>query len=514
MTQTPDPTASAATATPAHLPDPDIQLPNVQLPNIQLYDTMQRQKVPFVPATPGHVGFYLCGPTVYSDAHLGHAKANVAFDVVRRTFEHFGYRVRFVSNITDVGHLQNDADDGEDKLQARARLEQLEPMEVADKYFWSFADDMRALNVRRPSVNPRATGHIPEQIELIEELIRRGHAYESQGSVYFDVYSWPEYGKLSGRRLEEQAEGTREAVREEKRDPRDFALWKKAEPSHLMRWESPWSLGFPGWHIECSAMSLKYLGEGFDIHGGGLDLQFPHHEAEIAQAEAAGHPFARYWMHNNMLTINGEKMSKSKGNFTTIHDILQRYDPMVVRFLLVSSHYRTNTEMNEDAFASAQSGYARLTGTLAEVERRLRDAPEGQDAELEQKIAGHVQAFEDAMRDDFSTPKAVAELFGLSSDLNAALAAGPVPRGALEQARDAFRSLGGDVLGLFAAGSAAEAAGQDDAELVDALMELVLQARQNYRLNKQYAEADQLRGTLSEAGITIEDTKDGARWKR
>ncbi|OLV19314.1 cysteine--tRNA ligase [Deinococcus marmoris] len=480
-------------------------------PNIVLYDTMQRQKVPFTPTTPGHVGMYLCGPTVYSDAHLGHARKEVAFDVIRRAFMHFGYAVRYVANITDVGHLQDDSDDGEDKIAKRAALERLEPMEVADKYFWSFMDDMAALNILRPSINPRATGHITEQIALIEELIERGHAYESGGSVYFDVRSWPDYGKLSGRKLDDQEEGTREAVRGDKHDARDFALWKNAEGGHLMRWPSPWGIGFPGWHIECSAMSLKYLGEGFDIHGGGLDLEFPHHEAEIAQAEAAGHAFARYWMHNNMLTIGGEKMSKSKGNFTTIADVLSRHDPMVVRFLLVSSHYRSITEFSDAAFESAKNGYRRLSESLHEIERRLGDVPDGGDAALDRKIETHVQAFEAAMRDDFNTPKAVAALFGLSGDMNSALAAGRVGRATLERARDAFHTLGGDVLGLFAGGSAAQ---EDNSEVVGTLMQLVLRARQNYRLNKQYAESDELRDTLAQVGVTVEDTKDGPRWRR
>lgn len=489
------------TQAPTRQPDPDLFL----------YDTMQRQKVRFVPTTPGRVGMYLCGPTVYSDAHLGHAKKEVAFDVIRRALTHFGYAVRYVTNVTDVGHLQNDSDDGEDKLLARARLERLEPMEVADKYFWSFVRDMDALNVLKPSINPRATGHIPEQIALIEELIERGHAYEANGSVYFDVRSWPEYGKLSGRRLDDQEEGTREEVREEKRDPRDFALWKRAESGHIMRWESPWGVGFPGWHIECSAMSLKYLGEGFDIHGGGLDLQFPHHEAEIAQAEAAGHGFARYWMHNNMLTIGGEKMSKSKGNFTTVQDVLARHDPMVVRFLLVSSHYRSVTEFSDAAFESARSGYRRLSEALHEVERRLPSAPDRPEPALTARIGEHVREFEDAMRDDFNTPRAVAALFGLTTDVNAALNAGEVGREALEAARDAYRTLGGDVLGLFAEGGEAR---QDDSQVVDALMDLVLKARQNYRLNKQYAQADELRDTLNAVGVTVEDTKEGPRWRR
>ncbi|PYE55241.1 cysteine--tRNA ligase [Deinococcus yavapaiensis] len=478
--------------------------------DIYLYDTKQRQKVKFEPSVPGRVGMYLCGPTVYSEAHLGHGKKEVAFDVIRRFLMHAGYAVRYVSNITDVGHLQGDADEGEDKIARRAALEKLEPMEVADKYFWSFVDDMGKLNVLRPSINPRATGHIPEQIELIEELIERGHAYEVNGSVYFDVRSWPRYGELTGRKLDEQEEGTREDVREEKRDPRDFALWKKAEPSHLMRWDSPWGVGFPGWHIECSAMSLKYLGEDFDIHGGGLDLQFPHHEAEIAQAEAAGHGFARYWMHNNMLTIGGEKMSKSKGNFTTLKELFERVDPMVVRFLLVSSHYRSVTEMNDEAFKSAASGYRRLTDALHEVERHLETAREGRDAVLEGKINANVRDFEAAMSDDFNTPEAVAALFNLTRDVNAALA-GDVPKETLEKARAAYRELGGNVLGLFEdAGSER----QDDSQLLNTLMDLVLEARQSYRLGKQFQKADELRAKLTEAGVTIEDTSTGTRWKR
>ena len=479
-------------------------------PDIYIYDTLQRRKVRFEATSPGRVGMYLCGPTVYSDAHVGHAKKEVAFDVIRRYFLHLGYTVRYVSNITDVGHLQNDSDDGEDKMLARARLEQLQPMEVAEKYFWSFMDDMARLNVLRPSIQPRATGHIGEQIALIQELIGRGHAYESAGSVYFDVRSWPSYGALSGRKLDDQEEGTREEVRGDKRDARDFALWKLAEPGHIMRWDSPWGQGFPGWHIECSAMSLKYLGEGFDIHGGGLDLEFPHHEAEIAQAEAAGHPFARYWMHNNMLTIGGEKMSKSKGNFTTLSDLYRRLDPMVVRFLLVSSHYRSITEFSDDAFVSAQNGYKRLTEALHEVERRSRDAQDADDSALIAKIAPHRAAFERAMQDDFNTPEAVAALFGLTRDVNAALA-GPVGKAGLEAALSAYRELGGEVLGLFAERTAA---GEDDGQRLDTLLELVLQARQNYRLNKQYAESDALRDRLSAVGLIIEDTKDGARWKR
>lgn len=478
---------------------------------ILLYDTKQRQKVKFQASTRGRVGMYVCGPTVYSDAHLGHAKAQVSFDVIRRFLQYAGYSVRFVSNITDVGHLVDDADEGEDKIARRAALEKLEPMEVADKYFWSYSDDMAKLNVLRPSINPRATGHIPEQIKLIQELIQAGHAYEVNGSVYFDVRSWPRYGELTKRKLDEQEVGTREEVRDEKRDPRDFALWKRAEPSHLMRWDSPWGEGFPGWHIECSAMSLKYLGENFDIHGGGLDLQFPHHEAEIAQAEAAGHGFARYWMHNNLVTVaGGEKMSKSKGNFKTLGDLYQEWDPMVLRFLLVSSHYRSVTEFGEEPLRAASAGYARLREAFREVERRLETAPDAQNPDLEAKIEGHVRDFEEAMRDDFNTPEAVAALFGLTRDVNAALA-GTLGRGVLEQARDAYRRLGGDVLGLFAD---TQAAREDEEELLDTLMGLVLEARQHYRLGKQFDKADGLRAQLTQAGVTLEDTPSGTRWKR
>jgi cysteinyl-tRNA synthetase len=483
--------------------------------DIQLYNTLSRSKETFVPTTPGKVGIYVCGPTVYSEAHLGHAKAQVSFDVIRRYFEHVGYTVRFVSNITDVGHLVGDADEGEDKIAKRAVLEQLEPMEVADKYYWSYFEDMQAMGVKKPSVTPRATGHITEQITLIEELIAAGHAYEIEGNVYFAVSSYANYGQLSGRKLEELEVGTREAVREEKRDPRDFALWKKAEPNHLMRWNSPWGVGFPGWHIECSAMSLKYLGEGFDLHGGGMDLQFPHHEAEIAQSEAAGHPFARYWMHNNMVTVQGgEKMSKSKGNFTTLKDLYQQYDPMTLRFLLVSSHYRSITEFSQESLQSAHSGYARLRGAYGELERRIPSStPEtntGTHAALEQAITQHSEAFEKAMSDDFNTPEAVAALFGLTRELNSTFAENKtIARTTLERAKAAFDTLGRGVLGLFQ-DAALET---QNPERLDALLELVVEARGHYRSGKQWDKSDALRDRLHSVGITLEDTKDGTRWK-
>ncbi|HWG84134.1 MAG TPA: cysteine--tRNA ligase, partial [Deinococcales bacterium] len=340
---------------------------------IRFHNTLTRNVEDFVPSTPERVGIYVCGPTVYSDAHLGHAKTAVAFDVIRRWFLHRGFQVRFVSNVTDVGHITEGAtDEGHDRVAERAALEKVEPVEIADRYFWGYFEDMACLNVLRPSVTPRATGHIIEQIELIKELVERGFAYEVNGSVYFRVTAYPSYGKLSGRDIEELEHGTREAVRGEKEDPRDFALWKNADPEHIQRWPSPWGDGYPGWHIECSAMSLKYLGEGFDIHGGGLDLQFPHHEAEIAQSEAAGHPFARYWLHSNMLTINGEKMSKSKGNFTTLKDFYEAHDPLVLRFALVQSHYRSITELSPETIKGAESALNRLRDLKRELARRVR----------------------------------------------------------------------------------------------------------------------------------------------
>jgi cysteinyl-tRNA synthetase len=477
---------------------------------IHLYDTKQREKVRFLPSVPGRVGLYVCGPTVYSDAHLGHAKTQIAFDIIRRYFEYAGYQVRMVSNITDVGHITDEtSDEGHDRIGARARLEQLEPMEVADKYFWSYADDMARLNLRRPSVSPRATGHIPEQIALISELIARGHAYQAAGSVYFRVASWPAYGQLSHRDIDELTSGTREEVRGEKEDPRDFALWKRAEPSHLMRWDSPWGVGFPGWHIECSAMSLKYLGDGFDIHGGGLDLQFPHHEAEIAQAEAAGHPFARYWMHANLLTVGGEKMSKSRGNFVTLKELLSRHDPMAVRLLLLQSHYRSVAEFNEVALSAAAQAYARLRGVYQELLRRLGDSlPEPSGEEWLAQAAARCRAdFERAMNDDFNTPEALAALFGLAREVASALQGQPQPAELAAAART-FRQLGEEVFGLFA-----ETQGRAGEELVSGLLDLILEQRTAYRERRQWAESDRLRARLEALGVTVEDGQGGSRWK-
>lgn len=477
---------------------------------LQIFNTLSRSKEVFTPTTPGHVGMYLCGPTVYSDSHLGHGKTATAFDIVRRWLEHSGYKVRFVSNITDVGHITDDASDtGRDRINERAKLEKLEPMEIADAYMWGYFDDMARLGIRKPSITPRATGHILEQIALVQRLIERGLAYERGGSVYFRVRAFPGYGKLSGRKIDELEVGTREDVREDKDDPLDFALWKFAEPEHIMRWDSPWGEGFPGWHIECSAMALKYLGEGFDIHAGGMDLQFPHHEAEIAQTEGAGHEFARYWMHGNMLTVNGEKMSKSKGNFLTLKDFYAKSDPMLLRFIFAQSHYRSVAELTDETVQAAQGGLSRLREARRELERRIPDALAGSDAKLEAAAKLARATFTSAMNDDFNTPEALAALFNLTREVNSALQGNPAKAG-LEIALAAYNDLMDGVLGLTA--GAADLGGSS-AGLLDGLLEIAIEARKTYRQTRDFAKSDALRDRLKNLGVTLEDTATGTRWK-
>ncbi|ADR36630.1 cysteine--tRNA ligase [Oceanithermus profundus] len=474
-----------------------------------LYDTMQRKKVEFVPATPGHVGIYVCGPTVYSDAHLGHGRAAVVYDVLRRWLMHEGYRVRFVSNVTDVGHLTDDADEGEDKIAKRAKLEKLEPMEVADKYFWRYFEDTDALNVAKPSITPRASGHIIEQIELTKELLERGYAYEVNGSVYFRAAKWPDYGKLSGRRLEDQQAGARVEVRGEKEDPRDWALWKRAEPGHLMRWPSPWGEGYPGWHIECSAMSLKYLGEGFDIHAGGIDLQFPHHECEIAQAEAAGHAFARYWMHHNHVLLNGEKMAKSTGNFITLRELLEKHEPMVVRLYLLQSHYRSVLDLTDAGLEAAGRAYYRLLEAYRSLRSGLGRAREGTLTALEEAIDRLEGSFAEAMNDDLGTPEALAALFSFLPELNKALAAAQ-GRASLERALGTLERLGEGVLGLFPP-RVLEA--RLEGPLLEGLIELLLEQREAARSRRDFPAADAIRARLGELGVVVEDTPHGTKWR-
>jgi cysteinyl-tRNA synthetase len=466
-----------------------------------LYDTLTRRKVPFDPVVPGRAGIYFCGPTVYSEPHLGHARGPVVFDVLRRWLEHEGLTVRLVMNVTDVGHLTDDADEGEDKLARRAALERLEPMEVAEKYFWAYFEAMAQLHVRRPSVVPRATGHIVEQIELAKALLERGVAYEVDGSVYFDVSAWSTYGELSGRDPEEQVEGTRVEVRSEKRDPRDFALWKRAEPGHLMRWPSPWGLGFPGWHLECSVMSTKYLGDEFDVHGGGLDLVFPHHECELAQARAAGKPFARVWVHWNMLTLDGEKMSKSKGHVVELAALFERHDPTAVRFHLLRSHYRSLSDFADDALTSSAQGLRRLRAAYASWRAAGGRAPESD------PFADARVRFAAAMDDDLHTPEAIAVLFDVARDANRALEAGDAATAAAAAAL--FDECLHGVLGV-----PCEAGAAHDAELLGGVTDLVLDARQAARKQRDFATADAIRERLAELGIVVEDTADGARWRR
>jgi len=476
---------------------------------LQIYNTLARAKQTFVPATPGYVGIYVCGPTVYSDPHLGHARGPIVYDVLRRWLLHQGYKVRFVSNITDVGHLTDDADEGEDKILRRAKLERLEPMEVAEKYMWRYFDEMQALNVLRPDIAPRAAGHIPEQIELTKALIERGHAYVANGSVYFRVRSWPGFGRLSNRDIEEQEVGARVEVREEKEDPRDFALWKRAGPEHIMRWNSPWGVGFPGWHIECSAMSLKYLGDGFDIHAGGVDLQFPHHEAEIAQAEAAGHPFARYWMHHYHVLLNGQKMAKSTGNLISLAELRARHEPMYIRFYLLNSHYRSVLDFTDEGLEAAKNGYLRLLNAYREVRRLLPGAPAGRHPGLDRAVQSLRMGFAEALDDDLNTAQAIAVFFNFVTELNKALLERP-GRESLLEAERVFAELGEGVLGLFPPRVLENQLG---GALLDGLVGLLLEIREEARRNRNFALSDHIRDRLNELGVVVEDTREGPKWK-
>ncbi len=477
--------------------------------SLQLYNSLTRKKEVFKPVTPGRVGIYYCGPTVYSEPHLGHARGPIFFDVVKRWLVHEGYKVRMVSNITDVGHLTDDMDDGEDKLIKRAKLEQLEPMEVAEKYFWAYFDAMAKLNVRRPDIVPRASGHIIEQIELAQELLARQLAYERDGSVYFDVSAYEDYGELSGRNPDDLVEGTRVTVRSDKDDPRDFALWKKAEGGHIMRWPSPWGDGYPGWHLECSVMSTKYLGDEFDIHGGGLDLIFPHHECELAQARAAGKPFAHYWLHWNMLTLSGEKMAKSRGHFVTLADLFKEHDPLAVRFNLLSSHYRSLSDFSDEGLQASTQGLKRLQDSYLELLRLKGEAKET--AEADSGIfADYQKRFAKAMNDDFNTPQAIAVLFEATREINAKLA-GKVEMSYLQAAKSFFEEYASEALGILGVDEQAQA--EVNVEMLDGLLALISEQRQEARLRRDFDTADAIRERLADLGIVLKDTPEGSRWK-
>ncbi len=416
---------------------------------LRIYNVLTRKKEPFVPLTEGKVNIYVCGPTVYDDSHVGHAKTYVSFDVIVRYLRYAGYDVLYVQNITDVGHM---LDTGEDRVLKKARQLSAGPMQVVETYMRSYFEDMDALGVRRPDISPRASGHVPEQIALIESLIESGHAYVVDGSVYFDVFSFPEYGKLSGRRLEELEEGSREAVRSEKRHPADFALWKKADPEHILRWSSPWGDGFPGWHVECSAMANKYLGQTFDIHGGGIDNIFPHNECEIAQSEAAhGEPFARYWMLTGSLTLDGVKMSKSLGNTLTIKDALGRWRAEAIRSFILSSHYSNPIDLSDEAVEAAYKGWQRMWGAVTLVREQMRHAAEGEvDTAVQEMLAQARAGFIEKMNDDFNAPAALAVLQDLTRKVNSLLnQSGSQTAGSLAAIDQTYRELGGDILGII-----------------------------------------------------------------
>jgi len=478
---------------------------------LQIFNYLTREKEPFKPLERGRVGMYVCGPTVQDYAHLGHAKTYVAMDVVARYLRYLGYKVRYVQNITDVGHI---LDTGEDRILKGARRERVEPMELVETYTRSYFEDMDALGVVRPNISPRASGHIPEQIEMVKTLLEKGYAYETEeGDVYFSVEKFTGYGKLSGRKVEELEPGARVAVREEKRHPADFALWKHAEPGHILRWPSPWGWGYPGWHIECSAMATKYLGETLDIHGGGLENIFPHNECEIAQTEAAtGKPFARYWVLVGSLTVNGVKMSKSLGNFLTIKEALNLYSPEAIRFFVLSSHYRSPVDFSREALLAAARGVERLHNTVRALRMRVEHAmPSGTtDLSYIADLDTHRDAFLEAMDDDFNTPRAIASLFDLSKEVNALLASGqPVSRGTLGAIDGLYRRLGGQVLGIIPDDLTQEIGG----ELVEGLMDIILDIRQRYRETKDWDQADALRRRLTELGIVVEDRPEGSTWQ-
>jgi cysteinyl-tRNA synthetase len=479
---------------------------------LKITNTLTRQKEEFKPLHEGHVGIYVCGPTVYGDAHIGHAKSYVSFDVIVRYLKYLGYKVLYVQNITDVGHL---LDDGEDRVLKKSRLERVHPMQIAETYTRSFFEDMDRMGVLRPDISPRASGHILEQIEMIKTLVEKGYAYEADGSVYFDVRKFPSYGALSGRSLEDLVQGTRVEVREHKRFSADFALWKKAEPEHIMRWPSPWGEGFPGWHLECSAMSMKYLGESFDIHGGGLDNQFPHHECEIAQSVCAtGHPFVRTWIHNNLVTVAGQKMSKSLNNFVTLKDAYRTIDPIVVRFFVLQSHYRSTLDYSTDAVQAAGAGLEKLLNTVRNLRDALARAPEQPgDRTSEIDLESFSRRFTEAMDDDFNSPQAIAVLFDCAREVNTVLNSDrPIGRKSLEQIDGWFRATGGNVLGIVP--DAMGGVGSDAERLLAGLMELVIDIRQRIRAEKLWALSDALRDGLKRLGITLEDKKDGTIWKR
>ncbi len=480
--------------------------------SLRVHNSLSGKKELFQPINEGHIGMYVCGPTVYSNVHLGNCRTFMSFDMIFRYFKHLGFKVRYVRNITDAGHLENDADEGEDKIAKKAKLEQIEPMEVVQRYTVDFHETLQKFNFLPPSIEPTATGHIIEQIEIIKEILEKGFAYEINGSVYFDVIKFNEeneYGKLSGRKLEDMIANTRQlTAQDEKRNPQDFALWKKAEAQHIMRWPSPWGDGFPGWHLECTAMSTKYLGETFDIHGGGMDLKFPHHECEIAQAEASkGKSPVKYWLHANMLTLNGKKMSKSTGNniypaeiMSGENDILSKaYAPSVVRFFMMQAHYTSILDLSDDALLASEKGYHRLMDGLKNLESITTEATSNFD------IPAWRQKCYDAMNDDFNTPILIAHLFDAVKHINL-IKEGKETISQEDKTllQNTMNNFVFDILGLEN-----QAASKNDSSAMNGVMDLVIDLRNQARANKDFATSDKIRDELTALGIQLKDGKDG-----
>ena len=490
--------------------------------NLIIYNTLTRQKELFKPLHAPNVGMYVCGPTVYGDPHLGHARPAITFDILFRYLKHLGYKVRYVRNITDVGHLEHDADEGDDKIEKKARLEQLEPMEIAQYYTNRYHAAMDALNVLPPSIEPHATGHIIEQEELVKEILKNGYAYESNGSIYFDVEKYDKehkYGILSGRNLTDMINNSRELQGVgEKKNQVDFALWKKAQPEHIMRWPSPWSVGFPGWHCECTAMGRKYLGSHFDIHGGGMDLIFPHHECEIAQAVASqGAQMVHYWMHNNMITINGQKMGKSLGNFITLEQfftgnhasLTQAYTPMTIRFFILSAHYRGTVDFSNEALEAAQKGYERLMNAFDDLER----VPVSShcDAETDKFVKTFRQRCYEAMNDDLQTPLVISYLFEACHLINTLLDhKAEICADCLKELGDAMKLFAFDLLGLKNEKGDNNVARE---EAYGKVVDMVLDLRAKAKADKDWTTSDKIRDALAAAGFEVKDTKDGVTWK-
>jgi len=473
---------------------------------LKIYNTLTKTKEKFVPLNPPFVGIYVCGPTVYDDPHLGHAKSYVSFDVVIRFLRASGYKVRYVQNITDVGHLLGE-DEGEDRVQKKARLEKLEPVEIAQKYERIYFNYMDLLNCLRPDISCRATGHIPEMIDIVKILLDKGFAYQTDGNVYFDISKFKEYGKLTGRKVEELLHGTRVQTADDKRHAADFALWKKADDLHIMKWNSPWGEGYPGWHLECSVMSMKYIGPTLDIHGGGLDNQFPHHECEIAQSEAAtGEQFVRYWMHNNMVSVEDQKMSKSLGNSITIEDLIENYDPMTVRFFILQGHYRSPQVFSKEALNAAQKGYQRLLRNIEKI-RSLLDKRD-KEIELQGEWKEYKERFFKVMENDFNTAEAISVLFDLNKHVNEKIADSSITDTELACADQLFSLLSEDILGLTYESDKQQ--NGNEAELMD----LIIDLRNTFRSQKNWEAADQIRDGLEKIGILLEDTKDGTSWRR